>query len=293
MVAASVECLRWLRSKRHQIELARELGFQVLPTWFLSSGADAESIAEADYPLVLRPDTPAATVPNFKIHLARSPRELTQFLAHLEGVRAPIIAQPFRSLPNLLVHGVRSSAGAIVALQSFLVYRKFLGVSLSLRPVTCPPDVARRCAEFAAVAGVTGCFHFEFLQSPAGDSYFLEINTRFGGSTDKVARLGFDEPRLTLEALGCLPDETSISSACLDAAVVNKRAVLSHLRNSLAGRCTEFDYPHQGRIVDSLRSLYELVFLRDSLFSMADIRGTLWSYRPKNRVIGRRPAVRR
>jgi hypothetical protein len=88
----------------------------------------------------------------------------------------------------------------------------------------------------------------------------------------------------TLEALGCLPDENPVSPACLDAAVVNKRAVLSHLRNSLVGRCNEFDYPHHGRIADALHSLYELFFLRDSLFSMADLRGTLWSYRPKNSI---------
>ncbi|HTI50312.1 MAG TPA: hypothetical protein VL475_05155, partial [Planctomycetaceae bacterium] len=226
------------------------------------------------------------TAPHFKIHLARTRRDLTRFLENLRDLRAPVIAQPFRSLPNLLVHGVRSSAGEVRALQAFLVYRKYLGVSLSLRPVTCPPDLARRCADFVAAADVTGCFHFEFLQSPVGDgsSYFLEINPRFGGSTDKVARLGFDEPRLTLEAFGCLPAAKSLPRACLDASVVNKRAVLSHLRNSLRGRCTEFDYPHHGPIIDALHSLYELLFVRDALFSLADVRGTLWSYRPKQRA---------
>jgi hypothetical protein len=287
VMTASAECLQRLRSKRRQIELAREIGFQLLPTWYLSNAAEADAIAESDYPLVLRPDEPSAISPPFKVQLVRSPRGFARFFSGVQRLRAPVIAQPFLPLPNLLVHGVRATSGEILALQSFLVYRKFLGVSLSLRPVACPPDLARRCAEFAAAADVTGCFHFEFLGSTdgAGDAYYLEINTRFGGTTDKVTRLGFDEPRLTLEAFGCLPADKSPPRECLNAPVASKRAVLIHLRNAIAGRCTELDYPNHGRILDSFQSLYELFFVRDSLFSLADLRGTLCSYRLKHRAM--------
>src|SRR5437879_1377017 len=43
--------------------------------------------------------------------------------------------------------------------------------------------------EFATRADIQGCYHLEFLFSPPDSrAYFLELNVRLGGTTDKVVR---------------------------------------------------------------------------------------------------------
>ena len=82
-----------------------------------------------------------------------------------KNIGSPIIAQPFRSLPNLLVHGVRSVTGAVIGSRCYSVPRKFEGVTLSIEPRPFPSRLEEMCCQFARLAGITGCYHLEFLFS--------------------------------------------------------------------------------------------------------------------------------
>ena len=189
-----------------------------------------------------------------------------------------MIAQPLRILPNLVVHGARSESGEILALQPFLVPRKFEGVTLSIKRADFPPGVEKCCRDFIQAAGLTGCFHFELLLSPREDrAYYLEINARLGGTTDKVTRLGFDEPGLLLAAFGLLPMQTGTSFAALSGrTAVNKLKVLQHLEWALRGKLCDLDYPAVSRVGHVGRSLLDLIAAEDSLFDCRDLRGSLW-----------------
>ena len=123
-------------------------------------------------------------------------------------------------------------------MQAFVAPRKFEGVTLTIMPAVFPPNVEQYCRDFVESAGVTGCFHFELLFSPYDNrAWFLEINVRLGGTTDKVTRLGFDEVR---------------------------------------GDLTELDYPPSTRMRHVWRSLRDLWTTKDSIFSLSDLRGAFW-----------------
>ena len=226
------------------------------------------------------PDHREAVKPEFKVVLARSPEDLRSFLQGIQSLERPVIAQPLRILPNLVVHGARSESGEILALQPFLVRRKFQMVSLSIRRADFPPGVEKCCRDFIQAAGLTGCFHFELLLSPLEDrAYYLEINTRFGGTTDKVTRLGFDEPGLSLAAFG-LPMQTGTSFAApRGRTAVNKAKVLHHIVWALQGKLSELDYPAVSRVGHVGRSLLDLLAAEDSIFDCRDLRGSLCYYR--------------
>ena len=275
-----LESLGLLASKQSQIDLALRVGFDVLPTWYLWAPEDYRKIPQCHYPVALRPDQRETVKPEFKVVLARSPEDLRSFLQGIQSLERPVIAQPLRILPNLVVHGARSESGEILALQPFLVRRKFQTVSLSIRRADFPPGVEKCCRDFIQAAGLTGCFHYELLLSPLEDrAYYLEINTRFGGTTDKVTRLGFDEPGLSLAAFG-LPMQTGTSFAApRGRTAVNKAKVLQHIVWALQGKLSELDYPAVSRVGHVGRSLLDLLAAEDSIFDCRDLRGSLGYYR--------------
>jgi hypothetical protein len=217
--------------------------------------------------------------PQFKVVLARSPEDLRSFLQGIQSLERPVIAQPLRILPNLVVHGVRSEAEGILALQPFLVPRKFEGVTLSIRRADFPPGVEKCCRDFIEASGLTGCFHFELLLSPREDrAYYLEINARLGGTTDKVRRLGFDEPGFSLAALG-LPVQAGTSLAVPHGhTAVNKLKIVQHIIWALRGKLSVLDYPAASQVGHVGRSLLDLLAAKDSIFDWRDLRGSLWYY---------------
>ncbi|MBV8316215.1 MAG: hypothetical protein JOZ53_14840, partial [Planctomycetaceae bacterium] len=256
-------------------------GFDVLPTWYLWAPEDYRKIPQCHYPVVVRPvDNFDAVSPEFKVIYAGSPEVLHSFLQDIQILRGPVIVQPLRILPNLVVHGARSESEEILALQPFLVPRKFEGVTLSMRRADFPPGVEKCCRDFIQAAGLTGCFHYELLLSTREDrAYYLEINARLGGTTDKVTRLGFDEPGLLLAAFG-LPTQTGTSFAApRGRTAVNKLMVLKHIEWALQGKLSELDYPAVSRVGHVGLSLLDLIAAEDSIFDCRDLRGSLCYYR--------------
>ena len=268
------DALHRLQSKRHQLDLAARAGLSVQPTYLLMRPDDAKGIPDHDLPLVLRPDRPDEVHPGFKVRLVRSREELERVI-RASRILSPLIGQPFQSLPNLVVHGARTLAGDVIASRCYLVSRKFEGVSLSIESWPFPNALEERCHEFATLADITGCYHFEFLFSPADQrAFFLEVNVRLGGTTDKVVRTGFDEPRLLLETYGLL----SRSPASRDRGsgrVVNKRVLLKHMVWAATGKLTPLDYPDAGRVGHLAHSLRDMIVAKDSVFDWRDLPGSV------------------
>ena len=269
------ELLAKLLSKQYQMELAREAGLTVLPTYRLTQPDDANAIPAADWPLVLRPDRAGSVEPRFKVRLVDSLESLRTVIRECQRLEAPILAQPYVRLPNLVVHGARSTSGQVIASRCYDVPRKFEGLSLVIHPRAFPGRLEDLCHEFVTRANIQGCYHLEFLFSPSDScAYFLEANVRLGGTTDKVVRTGFDEPALLLESFGVIPKGTSHATATTRR-VVNKRVVIKHIARAAAGHLTAFDHPKANRLVHIAYSCRDLLLAKDSIFDWRDVSGSL------------------
>ena len=278
LLMSSKEALQGVQSKHDQLQLAERCGFSVLPTWQLSRQEDASGIDPAAYPVCLRPSAPSGVNPTFKVEVLQSPSELNVFLGRRTWGPEPLLVQPFLPLPTVVIHGVRSESGELLALEAFIAPMKFQGITLELRPLPLDENIARCCRKFANQAGITGPFHFELLYSAeTGSFYYLEINARLGGTTDKVFRLGFDEPLLTLLAYG-FQVPVRPYRAPGDRPVTNRKSVLKHMLSVARGRRTPVDYPVAGRVSHLLLSLRALLWDKDSIASMRDLRGTWLHY---------------
>jgi len=264
-------------SKELQIETAREVGFNVLPTYRLNGKKGLKGhIPQPQYPLCLRPAAPGRIKPQFKARLVYSVTELRSFLETIESKGATILAQPFMNLPNLVVHGARTVSGASIGLNAFLVERKFEGVTLTIRPTGLPDILRSRCTEFTDRLGLTGNYHFEFLRDlTAGVDYFLEINCRFGGTTAKVFACGYDEPALALQSYGLGNFQpTKIQNRL----VSSKQAMAKYLVSVLNGNLSALDYPAEPKFTRLRKAIFGLLACRDDVFSFDDIRGSVALY---------------
>ncbi len=269
------DSLSRLLSKTYQLELAGRAGLSILPTYLLLQAADADSIPGSDFPLAIRPDRPDNVEPRFKVRLVKSREQLRTVVNACRSVASPIIAQPFKNLPNLVVHGVRSVTGDTLGSQCYAVPRKFEGVTLALERCAFPNGLEEACRRFAALADISGCYHLEFLFSHAENlASFLEVNVRLGGTTDKVVRMGFDEPSLLLQAYGISVRPTA-SAASRPRRVVNKRVLLKHIVWAASGKLTELDYPHVGRLTHIAYSCRDLILAKDSIFDWRDAPGSI------------------
>jgi len=264
-------------SKTEQIAIARRTGLRVLDTYIIH-GSDfaVQQIPQAHYPLCLRPSEPDGVYPSFKVIITNTADEMQRHLRKMERVSKPIIAQPFRKLPNLVIHGARTVSGENIGMKAFLVERKFEGVTLTLRRTELDSMLKKRCILFTNLFELVGNYHFEFLYChETKESYFLEINHRFGGTTAKVFACGYDEPALALKAFGL---DTKVSNTIRDVRVSNKQALLKYIYVALKNRLTPLDYPEETKIKRILMALVALLFFKDEVFSFRDIRGAFALY---------------
>jgi predicted ATP-grasp superfamily ATP-dependent carboligase len=292
LLMSSKDALGAVQSKDDQLQVAQRCGFSVLPTWELSQVDDVCRIDHAAYPVCLRPSAPQGVTPTFKVEVLQSPSELKAFLAGRTWGPEPILVQPFLPHPSVVIHGVRSESGELLALEGFIAPMKFEGISLELRPFRMDERIAECCRNFVNEVGITGPFHFDLLYcAETGDFYYLEINARLGGTTDKVFRLGFDEPLLTLAAYGF---EVPVRPyrAPKGRSVVNRKAVLKHMLCVAQGRLSPLDYPIAGGFRHLLLSLRCLLWDKDSIASVRDLRGTWLFFRggPRSTASSRRSA---
>ena len=277
VLAASQGCLKRLQSKQDQIELARRSGFEILPTWLLRSSVDCMNIPQKYFPICLRPAVPSLVEPSFKAQIHYSQKGLVAALEGFTRIDGPVVAQPFLKLPDLKVHGARSEAGEVLAMRPFFVERKFEGVSLTLRRAIFPPGLEDCCRRFANLAGIVGGFHFDLLFDSNQDrAYYLEVNVRMGGITDKAKAFGYDQPAMIMDCFGLGRGTWKPLNPTTRTRVVTKRSVLKHMIVVLAGHHSELDYPQVSRSKHLLLSVRDLLIARDSVFDWHDLVGTFW-----------------
>jgi hypothetical protein len=276
VMAGPAESYAALLSKRAQEGIAREAGFDVLPSWYLQRPEDADSaLSDAEYPLCLRPTATNSVEPDFKAVILHSRAEVKSFLAARTRITSPILAQTFHYGPNYVVHAARSCTGEILAVEAYRGYHKFRGFSVSIEPAKISPEVREACVRFAALAGLVGVFHFDLLYSVGTERMlFLEVNPRMGGTTSKVVQLGYDEPLQAFRAFG-LP----VRSAPMPPPTVRatgKRAVLREVSALLRNEDRHFSYPRRNRWLSLTRSFLDLSFGDDHVLRGLGLRQRIW-----------------
>ena len=265
-----------LLSKEKQVEIARKVGFNVLPTYLIKNLQSTNSIPRKHFPLCLRPGNPGGVKPCFKVHLIHSSGELKRFIQSFDKIDQPIIAQPFMNMPNLVVHGTRTISGSNIGLQAFLVERKFEGVTLTIRAFDLKKELHDKCIAFTNEFKLTGSYHFEFLiDKITGSTYFLEVNNRLGGTTAKVYACGYDEPLLALEAYEVIKNT---QNHLKNFTVSSKQALIKHLIYVIKDKLTPLDYPWEPKCLRIAKTIYALLRYKDDVFTLRDMRGTLALY---------------
>ena len=249
--------LERLWDKIYQVGLAEESGFNVLPTYILRSVEDAATIPAGDFPVVVRPSYLNSARPNFKAKVLGSREEVIELFASTAWSHPPLV-QRFCLGPNMILHGVRARSGEFLKLKLFNVYRKYRGFSVSMEPAPLLPELGNAARRFVEAAGVIGPFHFDLLVNSAEDKvYFLEINTRLGGSTAKAIALGYDEPGLLFRAFNAVTLKP-LPPISAHARVASLRMNLMQAWNDLLNRRDPLAYPQLPRVQSVLAALLEL-----------------------------------
>jgi hypothetical protein len=278
-----------LASKLNQIEVARKVGFNVLPTYLIDKNSETvRHIPMDDFPLCLRPSDPTTIKPVFKVRFIYSQTELKQFIDLIKELNRPIIAQPFMDLPNLVVHGARTICGENISLQGFLAERKFDGLALTVWPTDLDRELKGKCIAFANYFNMTGSYHFDLMKGKDTNSiYFLEMNGRLGGTTAKVFACGYDEPLLVLQSYGVLSasPETSnkqpstiVHRPLTNVTVSSKQALLKYFYYTIKGRLTPLDYPSEASLIRLAKTIYGFIRYRDDVFMLRDLKGSIALY---------------
>jgi len=277
--SSSNETMKNVLSKQKQIEIAKKAGFQILPTYFIDKDfKDGKEFQSIEFPLCLRPSRPGSIYPPFKVKIAESPKQLRKILNTLETINEPIICQPFKNFPNLVIHGVRTLEGKTERVEAFIVERKFEGVTLILKPITIDSKLFKKCQLFTEIFKIIGNYHFEFLYEPkTKQAFFLEMNLRLGGTTAKVFSCGYDEPMLALTAFNHLiPINKYTIQNC---EVSSRQALLKYLFYSFSGKLTSLDYPSNEPQYLRMKKIFQtLFFCKDEVLNFDDIKGSLSLY---------------
>ena len=267
-------------SKARQNEIAARAGLKVLPEYIITSDNIDAAVKPEHFPLCLRPSRPSLIHPAFKVHLVYSHEDLDHFVSSISFEKGgKIIAQPFKNLPNLVIHGIRSENGETGRLSAFIVDRKLEGVTLTLQPCSdLNRDLIFKCSEFVKLFDLKGNFHFEFLFDPVtGDAFFLEINLRFGGTTAKVLACGYDEPVYALEAYGA--ESVKLPGPEIKPVIVsNKQALLKYMAKALTGKLSILDYPDEPLYKKMAMAARGFFSFHDEVLCLDDLWGGLRLY---------------
>lgn len=279
------DSLRKLIFKENQIALAEEAGFDVLPTHLIRNSNDVELIRPDDYPLCLRPSDPWSITPTFKVQYIEDQASLLEFVSKCERIDKPIVAQPFLVLPNLNIHASRSADGELQGPQSFIVKRKFKGVSLTFQPYNLALGFYEKCSLLAEKLDVKGPFDIECLFDEENKKiYFIELNNRFGGATAKAFACGYDEPYYALKAYGV---DCGTPRKIRNVVVASRQAAFKCILATLGQNLTPFDYPDESKYRRILFLMRAFMTHYDDVFSFQDLKGSLslYSTNLKNKVV--------
>lgn len=270
----SPKIVRKVLSKKEQIDVAQRVGMNVLNTYYIDKKEfPVDYIPLINYPICLRPSEPGGVVPSLKAIIINTPDKLHRYLQNINRIIYPIVAQPYKKMPNLVIHGARTINGKSIGIAGFLVENKFEGVTLTFRPVALPPEIRQRCIDFVNAFDLVGNYHFEILWDPETmENYFLEINHRFGGTTAKAFACSYDEPAFALQAYGL---EAMANSKINNVTVSSKLALIKFLFYAISKRLTPLDYPDVARNERIRKAIVYILSTKDEVLSFQDFRGTI------------------
>jgi predicted ATP-grasp superfamily ATP-dependent carboligase len=201
-------------NKRLLFKVCAEVGLDAPKTWVAKSPADLEHIAaEADFPLVLKPQTQALMRPHQKgrvVHRASQLEPAWHSLLH-DTRFAPMVLHADRTVSAPLVQQLAAGDGTIYNLSGFagdgdgvflveasrkvLQWPKSLGVGLCFEEAAVVPELARKVEALCRRAGYFGAFEVEFVES-AGKHLLIDFNPRFFGQMAFDLARGLDLPKL-------------------------------------------------------------------------------------------------
>ncbi|PID78152.1 MAG: hypothetical protein CSB21_01625 [Deltaproteobacteria bacterium] len=268
-----------INSKQKQNQAALDSGLNVLETFYINKDKDIYSnIPEKFFPLCLRPSDPGTILPGFKVKIIRNYKALESFVESFEKIDSFLIAQPFMDLPNMVVHGSRDMNGNIFGLESFIVKRKFEGLTLTISPFKIDSTIMSSCFKFVEKMDIYGPFHFEFLyETEKKNAWFLEINNRMGGTTAKVFSLGYDEPGYILRAMGM---DVEIKRKISSQTASSKISLIKYLIYTLKHRLSPLDYPYNESLKNKIFFILKGLFcFKDDIFSLKDFKSIFSFYK--------------
>lgn len=271
LLVNTTQVLLRLESKHNQIQFATAAGFDVLPTIVLSGVDAAGSLADSDFPLVVRPDLASKCLPVFKMAYFESKSQLATWLKQFSFDGYQLLAQRYISGDSWVVHGMRTSSG----LSEHIAFRTEVrsgGLSVSIVPTKLPAAISEACRSFSDISSLHGVYHFDLIQDEKGQLHFLEVNPRMGGTTAKVFAAGYDEPAALLFAFGLLDKLPAIVKR---KGAVNRvglvRSGLSIIRRNFF--VIDSHSSHYNRQVK--RVLKAFFVYEDEFFFLSDLGGTL------------------
>ena len=184
-----------------------------------------------------------------------------------------IVAQPFVSGPNLVVHAARSADGSWDHHEAFCTSIKSAGLAVALQPFALPAGLLDACRRFEQAVGLRGVFHYDFiLDRASGEAFFLEVNPRLGGTTAKVYAAGYDEPAM-LPAAFFQPGAHRVDLDRPRNASVSRIAAVRYGLSLLRAAPSVLDYPpyRDPRAFGQLAKA--LLLHRDEVFRLTDVVG--------------------
>jgi hypothetical protein len=275
---STTESLKRLESKEAQIEIAKRVGFDILPTYYINTTEKSISgIPDSDFPLCLRPSVPGKVKPTFKVQYIHKSDILKRYLRKLNVSRGGVIAQPFKALPNIVVHGYRNVNGETSGLKGFIVERKFEGLTLVIREHLVDLILKKKIKHFIEYFDIVGCYHFEFLYDEKNEkSYFLELNCRIGGTTAKTYALGYDEPANLLRAFEL--HASKIPHKIEKKVASNRQFLVKYLVAVFRNNLSPIDYPVESKSKRLLFFIDAFLKSKDDVWDISDILGSLTLY---------------
>ncbi|MDP4536363.1 hypothetical protein Q3O60_09190 [Alkalimonas collagenimarina] len=247
--------------KQLQNKLAEKNNLAVLPSWYVSPGIKIPD--DIHYPAVIRPISELSKA-DFKVEVIDSPQQLQRF-----SDKYPVVVQPLLTGRKLLIHCARNAENQTIV-SIYEVTASFQGLTLALRNMQNPPAVViTSCIDMLKDINFIGVCHFEIIEGK-NEWFFLDLNLRLGGTTNKVRFLDNHEGAQLLKAFVNQPLETPPTHSKIE--ITNKLMVLKALYSIMFRRWTRIDYPimPSGKLVIFL--LKKIIFSRDEIFNFGNIR---------------------
>jgi biotin carboxylase len=191
----------------------------------------------------------------------------------MSGMGSSLVAQPFVSGPNVVIHGARSKDGAWDHHEAFITEIKSEGLAVSIRPHPLNANILSSCQRLESLLNIRGVFHFDFVVDQySGETFYLEVNPRLGGTTAKVYAAGYDEPALLISTFTDKSQPETLLHTKRSPATSRIAATRCALA-TLSQPSTLLDFPMTSRTAIASRALKAILTYPDEVFSISDLIG--------------------